>query len=88
MLRKYNVPGPALGGEQTTEAEYDAKLSGTGKVRVQLGSMGLLVFEKQAAVPTTYLYQSLEGWGETENVFAIKPAKGKEMRFTCSSEVS
>ena len=90
MLRTHTdetAMAAALGAvqKQATAREYDAKLSGKGKVRIQLSNMGLLVYEKKSDVPTTHLYQNLGGWDITTTGLDVKLDGGKELRFTCAS---
>ena len=65
------------------DKKYDVKLGGKS-VQVCASGMGLQVFPKRGA-PTTYIYQTMLGWSETEDGFEVEAADGKGLEFTCAS---
>lgn len=66
--------------------KYDCKLGGKS-VQVSAGGMGLQVFPKKGT-PTTYIYQTLLGWTQTDNGFEVDTADGKLLEFHSSTEIA
>ena len=66
--------------------KYDCKLGGKS-VQVSAGGMGLQVFSKKGT-PTTYIYQTLLGWTQTDNGFEVDTADGKLLEFQSSTEIA
>eukprot|EP01048_Picozoa_sp_COSAG05_P031277 COSAG05_NODE_11338_length_518_cov_0.947494_2_plen_155_part_01 len=71
-----SMPMPSL---PTDEKRFDARLNGK-KVQLQLGGMGLQVFDRNGK-PETHMYQSLLSWEETDKGFRLTVEDGKTLNF-------
>ena len=65
---------------------FQVKLNGKKAVRLNLGGMGIQMWQKRKKQPKTWLFQNIEDWGTTDTGFEFTPKGQAALQFTCEGD--